>query len=252
MPTPPTQADPVAALRAVLTENAKVKHLEEENAYLRKHNASAELDAVQDALNEHPASPDIGDLSMAEQVRQIIKWWDETEVENNDAHNALDELGAPDKGTPAKRIRALAVAKDRQIAELEAKVRALPVERSGDIQAIERPPPHCPRCLESIYIIEETAYCPHCHWEGKAMLVDDGVNVVIVPDPPQHLPCPFCGGKATVHSAIDASIAPKVERWNATPSCGECGATGPSAVGDNHTESIANAWAAWDRRGGAR
>lgn len=117
--------DPVAALRAVLAANAKIPHLEAEIDYLRKHNASAELDAVQDALNEHPASPDIGDLSMAEQVRQIIKWWDETEVENNDAHNVLDELGAPDKGTPAKRIRALAVAKDQQIAELEAKVRAL-------------------------------------------------------------------------------------------------------------------------------
>jgi transcription elongation factor Elf1 len=71
--------------------------------------------------------------------------------------------------------------------------------------------------------------------------------------PADHLPCPFCGGKATVHSAIDASVAPKMERWNTTPSCGQCGATGPSAVGANHTEGIANAWAAWDRRiGGAR
>lgn len=112
--------DPVAALRAVLAKNARIPHLEAEIAHLRKRDPSEELDAVQDALNEHPASPDIGDLSLAEQVRQIIKWWDETEVENNDAHNALDELGAPDKGTPAKRIRALAVAKDRQIAELEA------------------------------------------------------------------------------------------------------------------------------------
>jgi transcription elongation factor Elf1 len=68
--------------------------------------------------------------------------------------------------------------------------------------------------------------------------------------PAEHLPCPFCGGKATVHSAIDASFVPQVERWNATPSCGECGATGPSAIGTTHTESIANAWAAWDRRDG--
>lgn len=71
--------------------------------------------------------------------------------------------------------------------------------------------------------------------------------------PADHLPCPFCGGSATVSSAVDASIAPKIERWNATALCRSCGATGPSATGSTHTEGIANAWAAWDRRvGGAR
>lgn len=71
--------------------------------------------------------------------------------------------------------------------------------------------------------------------------------------PVGHLPCPFCGGFATVSSAVDASITPKVERWNAVALCRSCGATGPSVVGATHTEGIANAWAAWDRRaGGAR
>lgn len=116
--------DPVAALRDVLAQNAKIPHLEAEIAHLRKHSASAELDAVLDALNEHPSSPEIGDHSMADQVRLIIKWWEETDVENNDAHNALDELGAPDEGTPAERIRALAAAKDRHIADLEGKIKA--------------------------------------------------------------------------------------------------------------------------------
>jgi hypothetical protein len=69
-------------------------------------------------------------------------------------------------------------------------------------------------------------------------------------EPAEHLLCPFCGGSATVSSARDASIAPKVERWNATAQCRSCGATGPSAIGATHTEGIKAAWKGWDRRDG--
>ena len=201
--------DPVAALRAVLAKNARIPHLEAEIAHLRKRDPSEELDAVQDALNEHPASPDIGDLSLAEQVRQIIKWWDETEVENNDAHNVLDELCAPDEGTPAKRNRALAAAKDQQIAELEEKVRALAAERT---QATTERPDYltpgaselaCPQCGCVVYWqmhevndgAEGSAHCSRssytarapsmpmvgdggCEWHGRVRRVGGRVEVV--------------------------------------------------------------------------
>lgn len=205
--------DPVAALRDVLAQNAKIPHLEAEIAHLRKHSASAELDAVLDALNEHPSSPEIGDHSMADQVRLIIKWWEETDVENNDAHNALDELGAPDEGTPAERIRALAAAKDKRIAELE---------QDGD-------------ALRAL-LADATL--------GKAKLSQAAA---------EHLPCPFCGGKGFVDSKVASFHPARAARCRATVACGKCSMIGPGAVGDNHTESIANAWAAWDRRdGGAR
>ena len=333
--------DPVAALRDVLAQNAKIPHLEAEIAHLRKHSASAELDAVLDALNEHPSSPEIGDHSMADQVRLIIKWWEETDVENNDAHNALDELGAPDEGTPAERIRALAAAKDRHIADLEGKIKAgrpepglaevrflpTPADLAADLDdadwgwlwitrvdamrlfraltkvrggKIDKTPTitsdtvHCAaiRLAALVEMAEEkdrriaeleeqlrtinaaldryhanvgiepgtmqigqvldyaaTHYLEREHLTSKVRVLEE--DLASAPTS-EHLPCPFCGGKATVHSAIDASVAPKVERWNAVALCRPCGATGPSATGSTHTEGIEAAWRAWDRRGGAR
>ena len=72
-------------------------------------------------------------------------------------------------------------------------------------------------------------------------------------EPSEHLPCPFCGGKGFVDSKVASFHPARAARCRATVACGKCTMIGPGAVGDNHTESIANAWKAWDRRdGGAR
>lgn len=241
--------DPVAALRDVLAQNAKLPHLEAEIAHLRKHNASAELDAVLDALNEHPSSPEIGDHSMADQVRLIIKWWEETDVENNDAHNALDELGAPDEGTAAERIRALAAAKDRRIAELEEQLRTInaALDRYHANVGIE------PGTMQIGQVLDYAAthYLEREHLTSEVRVLEE--DLASAPTS-EHLPCPFCGGKGFVDSKV-APYSPTTGsvRCRAAVACGKCSMIGPGAVGDNHTESIANAWKAWDRRdGGAR
>jgi hypothetical protein len=162
--------DPIAALRAVLAENARIPALEAEIAHLRKHNASP-------------------------------------------------------KGAP------------------EAE-------------------PQCPRCGSRLCWTgyEESfpgptvgrAACSQCSWEGKVQVVDAPRGARPIPDPPQHLPCPFCGGKGFVDSRVAPSLM-NAARCRATVACVKCSMIGPSAVGANHTESIANAWAAWDRRdGGSR
>jgi hypothetical protein len=68
-------------------------------------------------------------------------------------------------------------------------------------------------------------------------------------EPSEHLPCPFCGGKGFVDSRV-APSSMNAARCRATVACVKCSMIGPSAFGANHTESIANAWAAWDRRDG--
>ena len=130
--------DPVAALRAVLARNARIPYLEAEIAHLRKHNASAELEAIRAALAESPVPNAPADCDLAGWVRYLLRGWrserkEASELANlcQQAHNALTSVGAPEGGTPAVRIFHLEVSHQRRISELEAKVRALAAERDA-------------------------------------------------------------------------------------------------------------------------
>ena len=142
----------------------------------------------------------------------------------------------------------MAEEKDRRIAELEEQLRTInaALDRYHANVGIE------PGTMQIGQVLDYAAthYLEREHLTSEVRVLEE--DPASAPTS-EHLPCPFCGGKGFVNSKV-APYSPTTGsvRCRAAVACGQCSMIGPGAVGDNHTESIANAWAAWDRRGGAR